>query len=177
MILTDRPSLELSAGNEEEMADWMQFLCQAVSKGVVPQGVAPAPCVPCCLVLTQQRLFTCHEDCQTSFFRSLATAELADVASVSTEAGREYCVVEFAQDRQQFLPPWVLYFSCAAELDRFLSSLDAVWKSTYQIDLSHKVVEDSSVRKKCEDALSLIHSAWQRSDSLCRGRASRDPWC
>ncbi|XP_061457698.1 pleckstrin homology domain-containing family M member 2 isoform X2 [Rhineura floridana] len=132
VILTDRPSLELSAESEEEMADWMQYLCQAVSKGVIPQGVVPAPCIPCCLVLTEQKLFTCHEDCQTSFFRSLATAELADVASVSMEAGREYCVLEFAQDRKQYLPAWVLYFSCTAELERFLSALDAVWKSSYQ---------------------------------------------
>ncbi|KAL7976159.1 hypothetical protein Chor_008256 [Crotalus horridus] len=177
VILTDRPSLELSAENEEEMADWMLYLCQAVSQGVIPQGVAPAPCVPCCLVVTEQKVFTCHEDCQTSFFRSLATAELAEVASVSTEAGREYCLLEFAQEQKQYLPPWVLYFSCPAELDRFLLVLDAVWKSTYQVDLPHKHVEDGSVRKKCEDALSLIHSTWQRSDSLCRGRASRDPWC
>ncbi|KFV05034.1 Pleckstrin homology domain-containing family M member 2, partial [Tauraco erythrolophus] len=48
VILTDRPSLELSAENEEDMADWMQYFCQAVSKGVIPQGVAPTPCVPCC---------------------------------------------------------------------------------------------------------------------------------
>lgn len=34
VILTDRPSLELSAENEEDMADWMQYFCQAVSKGV-----------------------------------------------------------------------------------------------------------------------------------------------
>ncbi|XP_070812359.1 pleckstrin homology domain-containing family M member 2 isoform X1 [Pituophis catenifer annectens] len=178
VILTERPSLELSAENEEEMAEyWMQYLCQAVSQGVIPQGVAPAPCVPCCLVVTEQKLFTCHEDCQTSFFRSLATAELAEVASVSTEPGREYCLLEFAQEQKQYVPPWALYFSCPAELERFLLALDAVWKSTYQVDLLHKPLEDSSVRKKCEDALSLIHSTWQRSDSLCRGRASRDPWC
>ncbi|XP_032087857.1 pleckstrin homology domain-containing family M member 2 isoform X4 [Thamnophis elegans] len=117
VILTERPSLELSAENEEEMADWMQYLCQAVSQG------------------------------------------------------------EFAQEQKQYVPPWVLYFSCPAELERFLLALDAVWKSTYQVDLLHKPLEDSSIRKKCEDALSLIHSMWQRSDSLCRGRASRDPWC
>ncbi|XP_060614837.2 pleckstrin homology domain-containing family M member 2 isoform X2 [Anolis sagrei] len=177
VILTDRPGLELSAENEEEMADWMQYLCQAVSKGVIPQGVVPAPCVPCCLVLTEQKLFTCHEDCQTSFFRSLGAAELPDVASVSTEAGREYCLLEFAQDRKQFLPPWILYFSCLAELERFLSALDAAWRNIYQVELLHKRLEEASVRKKCQDALSLIHSSWQRSDSLCRGRASRDPWC
>lgn len=45
-----------------------------------------------------------------------------------------------------------------------------------QVDLPHKAIQEAS-RKKFEDALSLIHSSWQRSDSLCRGRASRDPWC
>lgn len=60
---------------------------------VIPQGVAPSPCIPCCLVLTDDRLFTCHEDCQTSFFRSLGTAKLGDISAVSTEPGKEYCVL------------------------------------------------------------------------------------
>uniref|UniRef100_U3JLT7 Pleckstrin homology and RUN domain containing M2 n=1 Tax=Ficedula albicollis TaxID=59894 RepID=U3JLT7_FICAL len=177
VILTDRPSLELSADNEEDMADWMQYFCQAVSKGVIPQGVAPTPCVPCCLVLTDEKAFTCHEDCQTSFFRSLGTAELTDITAVSTEAGREYCILEFAQDSKEFLPPWVLYFSCTTELERFLSALNIAWRNIYQVDLQHKAILDAAVKKKCEDAQSLIDSAWQRSDSLCRGRAERDPWC
>lgn len=46
-----------------------------------------------------------------------------------------------------------------------------------QVDLPRKAIQEASNKKKFEDALSLIHSAWQRSDSLCRGRASRDPWC
>ncbi|XP_021568045.1 pleckstrin homology domain-containing family M member 2 [Carlito syrichta] len=177
VILADRPCLELSAECEAEMADWMQHLCQAVSKGVIPQGVAPSPCIPCCLVLTNSRLFTCHEDCQTSFFRSLGTAKLADISTVSTEPGKEYCVLEFSQDSQQLLPPWVIYLSCPSELDRFLSALHSGWKTIYQVDLPHKAIQETSNKKKFEDALSLIHSAWQRSDSLCRGRASRDPWC
>ncbi|NXN97052.1 PKHM2 protein, partial [Rhinopomastus cyanomelas] len=177
VILTDRPSLELSAENEEDMADWMQYFCQAVSKGVIPQGVAPTPCVPCCLVLTDEKAFTCHEDCQTSFFRSLGIAELTDITAISTEAGKEYCILEFAQDSKQFLPPWVLYFSCTTELERFLSALNAAWRSIFQVDLLHKAILDAAIKKKCEDAQSLINSAWQRSDSLCRGRAERDPWC
>ncbi|KAF6110765.1 pleckstrin homology and RUN domain containing M2 [Phyllostomus discolor] len=176
VILADRPCLELSAESEAEMADWMQHLCQAVSKGVIPQGVSPSPCIPCCLVITNDRLFTCHEDCQTSFFRSLGTAELADISAVCTEPGREYCVLEFSRDSQQPLPPWVVYLSCTSELDRFLSALNSGWRTIYQVDLPHKAIQEAS-SKKFEDALSLIHSAWQRSDSLCRGRASRDPWC
>ncbi|XP_037684358.1 pleckstrin homology domain-containing family M member 2 isoform X2 [Choloepus didactylus] len=177
VILADRPCLELSADSEAEMADWMQHLCQAVSKGVIPQGVAPSPCIPCCLVITDDRLFTCHEDCQTGFFRSLGTAKLADISAVCTEPGKEYCVLEFSQDSHQLPPAWVVYLSCTSELDRFLSALSSGWKAVYQVDLPHKAIQEAASKKKFEDALSLIHSSWQRSDSLCRGRASRDPWC
>ncbi|XP_015192683.2 pleckstrin homology domain-containing family M member 2 isoform X3 [Lepisosteus oculatus] len=177
VILTERPPLELSAENEQDMADWMLYLCQSVSKGVVPQDAAPTPCIPCCLVLTDRKMFVCHEDCQTSFFRSLGSAELADVRAVRVESDREYCVIEFAEDKKQFLPPWVLYFSCSVERDRVLGALETTWREIFQVVLPRQEVLDPAVQQKCGDALSLIRSAWQRSDSLRRGRSEREPWC
>ncbi|KAM9855841.1 pleckstrin homology domain-containing family M member 2 [Aulostomus maculatus] len=177
VILTERPPLELSASNEQEMADWMQLLCQSVSKGVIPQGVAPTPCIPCCLVVTDRKLLTCHQDCQTSFFRSLGSADICDVTAVSLKANREYCVIEFAADRAMFLPSWVLYFSGCEERDRLLEVLDHTWKAIFQVDLPHKEMSDPSVQKRCSEALALMKSAWQRADSLARGRAQREPWC
>ncbi|XP_078414229.1 pleckstrin homology domain-containing family M member 2 isoform X4 [Cetorhinus maximus] len=115
VILTERLALELSAENEEEMADWMQHLCQAVSKG-----------------------------------------ELSD---------------------DQKSPPWFMYFSCAEELQRFLAALNGAWRKIYQVDLPLKQLQDPSIQKKCNDAVLLIRTTWQRSDSLSRGRAERDPWC
>ncbi|XP_016139330.1 pleckstrin homology domain-containing family M member 2-like [Sinocyclocheilus grahami] len=177
VILTEHPPLVLSAENELEMADWMQLLCQSVSKGIIPQGVAPAPCIPCCLVLTDRKLLTCHQDCQTSFFRSLGGADLNDVTAVCLEEDKEYCVIEFAEDRAQFLPPWVLYFSGCEERDRLLGELSKAWAAVYQVSLPRKPVSDLSVQKRCREALELMKSAWQRSDSLHRGRSEREPWC
>ncbi|XP_034551330.1 pleckstrin homology domain-containing family M member 2 isoform X2 [Notolabrus celidotus] len=177
VILTERPPLELSANNEQDMADWMQLLCQSVSKGVIPQGLAPTPCIPCCLVVTDGKLLTCHQDCQTSFFRSLGSADICDVTAVSLEANKEYCVIEFAADRTAYLPPWVLYFSGCDERDRLLGALDNTWKAIYQVNLPHRGVLDPSVQKRCGEALALMNSAWQRADSLARGRAQREPWC
>ncbi|XP_030624596.1 pleckstrin homology domain-containing family M member 2 [Chanos chanos] len=177
VILTERPPLELSAENEQDMADWMQLLCQSVSKGVIPQGVAPTPCIPCCLVLTDRKLLTCHQDCQTSFFRSLGGADLCDVTAVCVEGDKEYCVIEFAADRAQFLPPWVLYFSGYEERNRLLEELDTAWKDIFMVSLPRKGVSDPSVQKRCREALELMRSAWQRSDSLHRGRSHREPWC
>ncbi|XP_076132743.1 pleckstrin homology domain-containing family M member 2 isoform X1 [Alosa pseudoharengus] len=190
VILTDRAPLELSADNEQDMADWMQLLCQSVSKGVrtsdvpltpqpavIPQGVTPSPCIPCCLVVTKRKLLTCHQDCQTSFFRSLGAAELCDITAVCLEDDKEYCVIEFSVERAQFLPPWVLYFSGCEERDRLLEALDVAWKDIFQVCLPRKAVSEPSVQKRCGEALALIHSAWQRSDSLARGRFQREPWC
>ncbi|KAF7649496.1 hypothetical protein LDENG_00140640 [Lucifuga dentata] len=177
VILTERPPLELSANNEQDMADWMQLLCQSVSKGVIPQGVAPTPCIPCCLVLTDRKLLTCHQDCQTSFFRSLGSADICDVIGVSLEADKEYCVIDFAVDRAHFLPPWVLYFSGCEERDRLLEALRNSWKDIFQVDLPHRDVLDLAVQKRCGEALALMKSAWQRADSLARGRTQREPWC
>ncbi|KAM4610713.1 pleckstrin homology domain-containing family M member 2 [Polymixia lowei] len=177
VILTERPPLELSANNEQDMADWMQLLCQSVSKGVIPQGVAPTPCIPCCLVVTDRKLLTCHQDCQTSFFRSLGGADLSDITAVSVEANKEYCIIEFTEDRAHFLPPWVLFFSGCEERDRLLEVLEAAWKDIFQVDLPRKEVCDPSVQKHCCEALALMRSAWQRADSLARGRAQREPWC
>ncbi|KAM3617440.1 uncharacterized protein V6R79_006178 [Siganus canaliculatus] len=177
VILTDRPPLELSANNEHDMADWMQLLCQSVSQGVIPQGVVPTPCIPCCLVVSDRKLLTCHQDCQTSFFRSLGSVDICDVTSVSVEADKQYCVIEFAADRSQFLPPWVLYFSGSVERNRLLEALDNSWKSIFQVDLPHREVSDPSMQKRCSEALALMSSAWQRADSLARGRAQREPWC
>ncbi|XP_051961613.1 pleckstrin homology domain-containing family M member 2-like isoform X2 [Xyrauchen texanus] len=177
MILTEHPPLELSAENEQEMADWMQLLCQFASKGVIPQGVAPAPCIPCCLVLTDRKLLTCHQDCQTSFFRSLGEVDLNDVTAVCLEEDKEYCVIEFVEDRAQFLPPWVLYFSGCEERDRLLAELNQAWTAVFQVSLTRKPVSDLSLQKRCGEALELMKSAWQRSDSIHRGRSEREPWC
>lgn len=46
-----------------------------------------------------------------------------------------------------------------------------------QVDLPHRDVWDPSVQKRCGEALALMNSAWQRADSLARGRAQREPWC
>nr|XP_020468154.1 pleckstrin homology domain-containing family M member 2 isoform X2 [Monopterus albus] len=177
VILSERHPLELSANNEQDMADWMQLLCQSVSKGVIPQGVAPTPCIPCCLVVTDKKLLTCHQDCQTSFFRSLGSADIHDVITVSLEADKEYCVIEFTADGAQFLPPWVLYFSSFQERDRLLEALNNAWRAIFQVDLPHRDVSDPLVHKRCGEALTLMKSAWQRADSLARGRAQREPWC
>ncbi|KAJ8260205.1 hypothetical protein GJAV_G00178320 [Gymnothorax javanicus] len=175
VLLLTRPSLELSADSEQDMAEWMQVLCQAVSKGMVPLGSGPSSYIPCCLVLTDRQLLTCHQDCQTSFFRALGTAELGDITGVCLERDGEYCVIEFTEECDHLLPPWVLYFSCSEERERLLRALERAWRDICQLTLPQKSVSDAAVQKRCGETLAQIRSSWLRSDGLQRGTAPGEP--
>ena len=38
--------------------------------------------IPCCMILTRQKLLMCHEDTETSFVRTLGSANLVDITAV-----------------------------------------------------------------------------------------------
>ena len=55
--------------------------------------VKGAGCVACCCVMTQDRLFMCHEDVQTNAVRTLASLSIALLNAVFTDADAESCCV------------------------------------------------------------------------------------
>ena len=38
--------------------------------------------IPCCMILTREKLLMCHEDVETSFVRALGSASLVDITAV-----------------------------------------------------------------------------------------------
>lgn len=51
-------------------------------------------CLACCLILTPQKILMCHEDVQTSFFRTLGSANVVDVTAITEDPFvKTYCVL------------------------------------------------------------------------------------
>ncbi|XP_019627988.1 PREDICTED: pleckstrin homology domain-containing family M member 2-like [Branchiostoma belcheri] len=150
ILLTDRASLELAATSDLEVQEWLQALCQAVSQGVPEKGEPPSSVVPCCLALTSLKLFACHEDCQTSFFRSLGSVGLKDISGLSVDEEIDYyCIVELDDEQD----PWVLYFNCTHEQRKFIHVLQEAWSELFQVDLPVTPLEDDIRRRKCREGL------------------------
>ncbi|XP_066297276.1 pleckstrin homology domain-containing family M member 2-like [Branchiostoma lanceolatum] len=150
ILLTDRASLELAATSDLEVQEWLQALCQAVSQGVPEKGEPPSSVVPCCLALTSLKLFACHEDCQTSFFRSLGSVGLKDISGLSVDEEIDYyCIVELDDEQD----PWVLYFNCTHEQRKFIHVLQEAWSELFQVDLPVAPLEDDIRRRKCREGL------------------------
>ena len=51
-------------------------------------------CLPCVSVLTKQKLLLCHEDVQTKFCRTIASAKVEEVTSLTLDPEvNTYCIV------------------------------------------------------------------------------------
>jgi len=57
-----------------------------------------AGCVACCCIITQDRIFLCHEDVQTNAVRTLGSLSIALLNAVFTDTDNDSCCVLVSQD-------------------------------------------------------------------------------
>ncbi|CAL1531302.1 unnamed protein product [Lymnaea stagnalis] len=150
LVTANGGSWFLSAASETEIMEWGHALCLAVSQGMEDSS-SLRTCVPCCSVLSCSRLFMCHEDLQTKFFRTLGRAQVEDITSLRLSAeDSTYCVIEFeSQEPGVSSVQWVFYFTSPQDLDRFKAALTAVWGETFQVELPILPLDDLSLQWTC----------------------------
>ncbi|XP_062590426.1 pleckstrin homology domain-containing family M member 2-like [Saccostrea cucullata] len=152
VIKQDGSSWQFALANEEEANDWLQRLCQAVAEGLQKKELAKPSCLPCCAILTSNKLFLFHEDLQISFFRTLGSANIADIVCVLIDpAVNTYCILEFeSYDGGHSQDKWVFYFNDEAEKERFCQVLSDIWIKFFQIEeMPVFEIEDFSLQRTC----------------------------
>ncbi|XP_061197272.1 pleckstrin homology domain-containing family M member 2-like [Saccostrea echinata] len=152
VIKQDGSSWQFALANEEEANDWLQRLCQAVAEGLQKKELAKPSCLPCCAILTSNKLFLFHEDLQISFFRTLGSANIADIVCLLVDpALNTYCILEFeSYDGGHSQDKWVIYFNDEAEKERFCQVLSDMWIKFFQIEeMPVFEIEDFSLQRTC----------------------------
>lgn len=171
------PSLQLSCENELQLSLWLQCICEVVLRqhSISHQrGPQPNPCQPSCAVISSKSLLLCLEDYQTHFFRTLARTSLASISHIERSSPElSYLVLNFKNSECD--NPWLLYFNCSKEQNKFISHLSTAFQELTERNLKICSVQDEKLARRCSNCQDLILSAWQRSDSLGRGRRG-DSW-
>ncbi|XP_048772912.1 uncharacterized protein LOC125678468 isoform X2 [Ostrea edulis] len=162
VIKQDGSSWQLALANETEANDWLQRLCQAVAEGLQKKEVSKPSCLPCCAILTSAKLFLFHEDLQISFFRTLGSANIADIICVLVDPTiNTYCILEFeSHDGGLSQDKWVFYFNDEAEKDRFFLALSDIWIQFFQIEeMPVFEIEDFSLQRTCRLTASQLQNS------------------
>ncbi|XP_002737998.1 pleckstrin homology domain-containing family M member 2-like [Saccoglossus kowalevskii] len=179
LILPDKTSLELAAKDDSEASEWLHAICSSVALGMDQCSPNASPCIACCLILTDQKFITCHEDFQTGFFRCLASCKIEDIGGITVDPdNRYYCIVEFepsevSSDHEQ---PWVLYFNSPGEENKFETAMCKAWKNIFQVDLPVYVIDNKTIKQRCREQQSSLQSAWTKSDHVTPGKESTPVW-
>ena len=96
IIKSDGSSVQLALASGLEASDWLQSLCQVVAEGLDMKQTEKTGCMSCCLVLSPQKILMCHEDLQSSFYRTLGSASVVDITSILQDpVVKMYCVLVF----------------------------------------------------------------------------------
>lgn len=162
IVITHGHNWYIAAATAIEANDWRQSLCQAVSEVMMNQGQISSSCLACCVILSQTKIFMCHEDLQTNFFRTLGSANVEDVTAVLTTgvsqaASSPYCVMEFeSQEAGVTTDHWILYFNAVKERIKFVEMFSHCWKKLFQIDLPVTEMEDAMLERKCNRRLEQL---------------------
>ncbi|XP_069115023.1 pleckstrin homology domain-containing family M member 2-like [Argopecten irradians] len=160
IIMGNGTTWQIALATDVEANEWLQSLCRAVAQGLEDTSKMVS-CLPCCLVLTPQKLLMCHEDVQTSFLRTLGSANLLDITNVLTDPSvNNYCILEFeSHDQGVSADQWVLYFNDGPETERFMQALSSAWSTHYQVDVPDMTISDVALQKSCRDMVSVLRSS------------------
>jgi pleckstrin family protein M 2 len=165
LILSDSHVLYLSAKTEAEASDWLQCFCKIISLGNLHTDVPTNTCLPCCSITTNNKLYFCHEDLNTGFYRLLETIKMQEINRISFDNENPfYCILHDDND-QASNRYWFVYFIDELERNEFISEFKKSWDIIFQIPLTIEKCKSSEMRKRCIRGVRLIHKLWDWDDA------------
>ncbi|RNA31491.1 pleckstrin homology domain-containing family M member [Brachionus plicatilis] len=159
--------LYLSAKNEEEASDWIQSFCKIISLGNYQSTDVPTlSCLPCCAVTTSKKLYFCHEDLVTGFYRLLETIKLEEINRVSFDNDNPfYCILHDDTDSSK-MRYWFVYFIDRNERNEFVTYFKKAWEEVFQVQLTVEKLKNIEMRKRCIKGVKMIHKSLENSIDL-----------
>ncbi|KAK3105695.1 hypothetical protein FSP39_003649 [Pinctada imbricata] len=163
VIKADNSTVQMALATELEANEWLQSLCQAVAEGLQNKSDSKPSCLPCCCILTPDKILMCHEDLQTSFLRTLGSANIIEVTTVYIDTKDDtYCVLEFeSHDSSVSTEQWVLYFNSKSERERYEQALSRVWAVHFEVDVPVIPLDDFSLQRKCRETAQHLKASLQ----------------
>lgn len=168
LILSNSNRLYLAAKNEAEASDWLQCFCKIISLGNYHTDVPSHSCLPCCSVLTTNKLYFCHEDLQSGFYRLLEPIKLQEINRISFDTECTYfCILhDDYENKSDNKKPryWFVYFVDENERNIFITSLKEAWESLFQVPFTIEKCKSSEMRKRCIRGVNLVHKYWASAE-------------
>lgn len=164
LILSNSNILYLVSKTESEASDWLQCFCKIISLGNYHTDVPSHSCLPCCSIITNSRIYFCHEDLNSGFYRLLESIKLQEINRISFDNYNPYyCILHDDLDSKANRY-WFIYFADEFERNEFISSFKKAWENLFQVQFNVEFCKSSEMRKRCIRGVRLIQKIWDDSE-------------
>jgi hypothetical protein len=124
--------------------------------------------VPCSLMLTDDKIYVCHDESDNALIRQLDSVKLGHIAQLFVDPQCQYyCVLvsescfclnifnfcfilKSIEHGNQSSKSWIFYFLFAKEMIQFVKVLQTVLSNTYQVPMDIHPLNDISFQHDCE---------------------------
>jgi hypothetical protein len=125
--------------------------------------------VPCSLMLTDEKIYVCHDEQDNALIRQLDSVKLEYVAKLLVDPDcHYYCVLvrhcssaehtrselcfsfQSIENGSHGSKTWIFYFLFTKEMIRFVKTLQTALSKTYQVRIDIDRLSDPSFQRECE---------------------------
>ncbi|CAF1378205.1 unnamed protein product [Adineta steineri] len=160
---TDRPhaieimfandiTLVMAAKTKTEQDEWLHAVMKGLSQGrmAIKDEENTANTVPCSLILTDEKIYVCHDEQDNALIRQLDSMKLEYIAHLFVDPQCQYYCVLSIEQGNQGSKSWIFYFLFAKEMIQFIKTLQTALSKTYQVPMDLHPLNDISFERECE---------------------------
>ncbi|CAF1370835.1 unnamed protein product, partial [Didymodactylos carnosus] len=165
IMFTNDVTLLLAAKTKIEQDEWLNAIMKAISQGRLAfKDDMSSNTVPCSAILTDEKLYVCHEEQDSLFVRFLDTIKLDYIVRLYIDANcKYYCILEIEQGKSQNSKYWIFYFLFCEEMLEFMESIQKAVSNVYQVLLDIQPVVDTELQRDCQRTSNRLISLYRSS--------------
>ncbi|CAF3547720.1 unnamed protein product [Rotaria sordida] len=145
-------TLIMAAKSKTEQDEWLNAVMKGLSQGrlAMKDEDNSANTVPCSVMLTEEKIYVCHDEKDNVLIRQLDSIKLEYVAQLFVDPQCLYYCVLSIEHGNQGSKSWIFYFLFIKETIQFIKTLQRTLSNTYQVPIDIQSLTDMSFQRECE---------------------------
>ncbi|CAF3144888.1 unnamed protein product [Rotaria socialis] len=152
IMFVNEVKLIMAPKTKAEQDEWLNAIMKGLSQGrmAMKDEENSANTVPCSVMLSDEKLYVCHDEQDNALIRQLDSVKLEYIVRLLVDPECQYYCVLSIEHGNQGSKSWIFYFLFINEMIQFVKVLQQTLSNIFQIEMDVHPLTDSSFQHDCE---------------------------
>ncbi|CAF1617564.1 unnamed protein product [Rotaria magnacalcarata] len=152
IMFVNEVKLIMASKSKAEQDEWLNAIMKGLSQGrmAMKDEESSANTVPCSVMLSDEKLYVCHDEQDNALIRQLDSVKLEYVVRLLVDPECQYYCVLSIEHGNQGSKSWIFYFLFINEMVQFVKVLQQTLSNIFQIEMDVHPLTDVSFQRDCQ---------------------------